>query len=228
MIIGENSLPIIVLVCLLFIIFIKTIFRSKTVCLFRSKLLGVFTRYKIVIMAKFIVKNRTFLQFVIDFILFWLVFIWNRGIIFQAILDFIRPLRNEALTWARNTDLCNMTDWNEWSIIFLYLSPYGRLTIVDSKFLYALNISTVCSAICLILYLIIIHDMDKRHRIWKMAIVGGVSGTVTWYAGYFLCDIITKIPIFYYQFAAVATVISYIVIFFLVIFFWVYFCFLDD
>lgn len=224
---GDKSLYIIVIAVLIIIILSKLSTLSKRFCRFRSKLIGLFTRYRIFVMTKFIVKNRVLLQFFADFFLFWLVFLWNDGIVIQSALDFVQPLRDKALAWSVKTDLWDMRDWNELLIILFYFSPYGRAEAFNLRFQYALNISTICSIISLILYIMIINDMAKQSRCWRM-LIGVVSGIATWYAGYFMCSAISEIPFFYNVLAFVAVVVSHIVIFFLVLFVWTCFQFLDS
>lgn len=192
---GDKSLYIIVIAVLIIIILSKLSTLSKRFCRFRSKLIGLFTRYRIFVMTKFIVKNRVLLQFFADFFLFWLVFLWNDGIVIQSALDFVQPLRDKALAWSVKTDLWDMRDWNELLIILFYFSPYGRAEAFNLRFQYALNISTICSIISLILYIMIINDMAKQSRCWRM-LIGVVSGIATWYAGYFMCSAISEIPFF--------------------------------
>lgn len=224
---GDKSLRIIIIAFLIIVVLSELSTLSKWFCCFRSKLIGLFIRYRILVMTKFIAKNRVLLQFFADFFLFWFVFLWNNGIVIQSVLNFAQPLRDKALVWSGRTDLWDMKDWNELIIIFLYLSPYGRSQVFDVRFRYALNISTICSIICFILYIMIINDMAKRYRSWRM-LVGVVSGIATWYAGYFMCSAISKIPFFYNVLAFVAVVASYFVIFFIVLFIWDYFQFMDS
>ena len=218
---------IIVITFLIIVILTELSTLSKWFCCFRSKLIGLFTRYRIRVMTKFIVKNRVLLQFCADFFLFWLVFLWNDGIVIQSALNFVQPLRDRALVWSGKTNLWDMKDWNELLIIFLYLSPYGRLKVFNARFIYALHISTFCSIICFILYMTLINDMAKRYRSWNM-LIGVVSGIATWYAGYFMCSKISEIPFFYNVLAFVAVVTSHFVIFLIVLIIWIYFQFLDS
>lgn len=217
---------IIIFVFLILVILNELSKRSKSFCCFKSRLIGLFIRYRIFVMTKFIAKNRALLQFFADFFAFWLVFLWNNGRVIQYALSLIQPLRDRALTWAGGTELWDIKDWNELWIIFLYLSPYGRPNVIYARFRYALHISTICSMICFILYLVLINDMAKQHQGWKM-LIGGISGIATWYAGYFMCSIIAKIPFFYKVLAFAAVVASNFAIFFMVLFIWTYFHFLD-
>lgn len=193
----------------------------------RSKMIGKFSRFKLIVKSKFIEKHRTLLQFIVDFSVFWFIFMWRGGVVLQLLLDFIQPLRDAALTWSEENAPWNMQDLSEILIVFLYLSPYGRPNAIRAQFRFALHICTVCTAICLVLYFVLASDTGKQRRNFKM-LIAFLSGIVTWYAGYGVCGFIEKIPFFYHVLAFIAALVANIAIFFVVLIIWVYLGLLDD
>ena len=213
---------IIVFIIVFITIYIKLPTLIKLFFCFRNKLTGFFIRYRILVMSKLIVKNRFLIQFVIDFILFWFIFLKNDGIIFKSVLNLIQLLKDRAFVWSEITNLWDMKEWNEWYIILLYLSPYGRFQTVSARLQFFLHVSTFCSVICFILYLLLFNDLPKRYRSWKW-LIGVASGIITWYLGFNMCSIILEIPFFSNMIAAFISVIaSHVIIFFTILFIWTY------
>lgn len=149
---------------------------------------------------KFLKKYSFLLGFsagsILGFCISWWLLVYKNGkngkAITNFVLNFIDILQEKLCTLF-------LAIWDN----ILLISPYGRLSIPNEKYLYALNTSTLFVLLGLIICLVVMFK-DSREFLFVKTILAIVHLFLHWYVMYFFCYLIVKISIFYKVLSVIA------------------------
>ena len=150
-------------------------------------------------------KHRTIIHFTADLFLFWLIFEWNGGFIINYVKPFVMNASQTGWHWLQIA-------WN----YFVYLSPFGRNMAAVPNFKYALIVCTICTFIACLVFTLMACCTEDKHKVTK-ALTVIVLTILLWYAGFAVCYLIVKIPVWYKVLAALAAILANLFIGFLLL-----------
>ena len=162
--------------------------------------IGKLTRLKIFFGLKTMKRIRTVLQLLLDFVMFWFVFEWKKGLVKKRLKKYVATIATISKKYVFIA-----------IDALIYLSPFGRTIVEDDKFCYALNVCTACTLFLFIFCVIGVFCDDFRYKIIKIVFLIIIHFSM-WYVGFFSCYIIVQIPVYYKVLALLASIIINIII----------------
>lgn len=153
----------------------------------------------------------------IDFIIFFFVFLWKEGCVWDWILSKITPANVWIAKLFKYFQLglhVVVSFFQQVIEQIIFLTPFGRAEVENPNFRYALIICTVCTGIGLLYNIETITD-EFPDTIVCDVILSVVLSIGMWYGCYGVCHWIVKIPVFYHVLAFIAAVLSSFVVWFI-------------
>lgn len=169
-----------------------------------------------------------------DFAAFWLIFLWNDGIVWTRIsaitrgVGFIAWIKGigemimALLGWIwRMICLVIIKLWHWlvwlWQMIFMvliklwhwlvFLSPYSREAAMDPRFLYCLHWCSAVAALTAVLF-IYAFVSDTDFGVIPSILIGLLCAVVVWYAGFGICFLLVKLTTCFHILAALFAVLG--------------------
>ena len=179
--------------------------QSFKIALLKVTAVGWGYRFRITVWCKIMKKHRTIIHFTADLFLFWLIFEWNGGFIINYVKPFVMNAAQTGWHWLQIA-------WN----YFVYLSPFGRNMAAVPNFKYALIVCTICTFIACLVFTLMACCTEDKHKVTK-ALTVIVLTILLWCAGFAVCYLIVKIPVWYKVLAALAAILANLFIGFLLL-----------
>lgn len=149
-----------------------------------------------------------------DFIVFWWIFLWNDGVVWERVISISQgvPVGEWFVgLWNMIPELVGWVwSWiwvilkNLWHLL-VFLSPYSRDAALDPQFLYCLH---WCSGAAALAAAVFIYSfiVDTDFGVVRSSLMGGAMGAAVWYAGFGVCFLLVKIPVWFYVLSAIGAV----------------------
>lgn len=178
-------------------------------------------------------KNKPLKQIIrsaIDFIIFFFVFLWKEGCVWDWILSKI----SRANIWIEKLFkyfqlglYVTVSFFQQVIEQIIFLTPFGRAETEKPNFQYALIICTICTVIGFIANIEEITD-EFPDTIVCNVILSVVLSIGMWYGCFGVCHWIVKISVFYHILAFIAAVFSSFIVWIVVMFiFWGCICLIE-
>lgn len=204
---------IIATILILFVYFsISVSVKRKMLC---DRLRYYVTLYKIWY-VKCMGKYRGIIKTVINFIVFWIVFLWNDGVIISGLSKGIK----DFLNLAKDFEGIVSEYWVKLKDTFIYLSPYGREVAQNEQFQYCLIFGSVIALVSFLVYLFALQDEYN----WLISIiVSPLASFAMWYLFYFACLFLKvyAITAYFYLWASILSILiavgSFLIITFILV-----------
>ena len=153
------------------------------------------------------------IRVVVDFAVFWGIFLWKDGVVWQSLT--FTGTNEEGSWWERFwAMLGGLLSWlcsGIWNLLkkfwflLIFLSPYGRAAALDPDFRYCLHWCSGCVVFFLIISVIFCTDEFFMDLIPSI-LVSIVAAIVLWYISFGACFLLVNIPIWFTVLAPAAAV----------------------
>lgn len=162
----------------------------------------------------------TLIRIVGDFVVFWLIFLWNDGLVWERIsaiahgvgfgawIGGIWELIEALVGWIWHMICVMMVNLWQWLV---FLSPYSREAALDPRFLYCLHWCSGVAALAAVMFIYILAD-DGGIGIIPCVLLGLLAGVVTWYAGFGICFLLVKLTSYFHILAAFFAVLACVLV----------------
>lgn len=147
-------------------------------------------------------KYKGIIKTAIDFLVFWVIFIWNDGCVSKFLTDGGYRIYMHVKRFCISIGRYLLELWN----ILVMLSPFGREIAQIPEFRYCLIIGSICVAMALVIFAYILADEFNWFISWFISPIAAFS---MWYIFYFACLWlgVYLIPVWFYFFGLIASVI---------------------
>ena len=166
----------------------------------------------------------------IDFIIFFFVFLWKEGCVWDWILSKISHVNiwiEKLFKYFQLGLYVTVSFFQQVIEQIIFLTPFGRAEAENPNFQYALIICTICTVIGLIANIEEITD-EFPDTIVCDVILSVVLSIGMWYGCFGVCHWIVKISVFYHILAFIAAVFSSFIVWIVVMFiFWGCICLIE-
>lgn len=166
----------------------------------------------------------------IDFIIFFFVFLWKEGCVWDWILSKISHVNiwiEKLFKYFQLGLYVTISFFQQVIEQIIFLTPFGRAEAENPNFQYALIICTICTVIGLIANIEEITD-EFPDTIVCDVILSVVLSIGMWYGCFGVCHWIVKISVFYHILAFIAAVFSSFIVWIVVMFiFWGCICLIE-
>lgn len=197
-------------------IFILLVFCSISFSL-KCKILRDNFRYCVTIYKMWYVKcmgkYKGIIKTTIDFVVFWVVFLWNDGCIFSESAKGISTL----FGLLKDFGGVILEYYLKFKDIFIYLSPYGREAAHNEQFQYCLIFGSVIAAVSFLVYLFTLQD---EYNWFLGIIVSPIASFAVWYLFYFVCYFfkVYTITAYFYLWASIISILIAVISFSIITF----------
>ena len=176
--------------------------------LLMGKSIGARTRMHIYLQLGSFRKFRQILKTAFDFTLFWMIFEWENGVIWE----YIKEHWNYFTQWFQSSKDILIITLEKMNIFLISISPPGIYLASNPSVQYCLIISTICVVIAFIIYYAI---FEEDVGISTNFILSFAGASCMWYACYGISTIVSNISICFHFLAALCMIATSVVLFFI-------------